>query len=578
MTATMPGTRRAVDGLDVALAHARRGRAVFPWKVIRGQKMPLIAGGHLSASTDEAAIIGWWKRWPDARAGWALPVGLVVADLDDPAAFAATGLELPDAPEQRGTLKRPDGLHRLYSCPDGRQSQGELPGLDTRAGGSGWVALYSLDAFAGEPPPAPAWFPRARPSAATNGHVDVLTVDGPHTARAAIADGRLWLPKGSRDGGLASIAGTLLDAGATAEATTIALQLIDAAGAIEQPPGDELRDFDRIAHSMARTHRRNHPEAPAGTVGTLTALDLPHGLPPAQLADPFLTSEGATVIYGKGGTGKGLLACWLIARLVEAGHVPMIVDYEGHPREWGSRLRGLGLDDDALGRVAYRAPYGQDWTAPTGALSKVADQLRAEADRLGATVIVVDSYSVATSNGDTMGGEQAAREFFTGLTLVGRPSLVIAHTRGDAGRFPDRPFGSVFVRNLARELWAVERIGAEPETDPDAIRHGPAVVALELHNTKANGRPMAPAQFVGFSFFADGSIEVDNMRPDGRAVANMVADVLADGPMTVAAIGRAIQEDTGERVTEDVLRVTLKRARDRFSEDRSARPRRWALR
>ncbi len=31
------------------------------------------------------------------------------------------------------------------------------------------------------------------------------------------------------------------------------------------------------------------------------------------------------------------------------------------------------------------------------------------------------------------------------------------------GKFPDKPFGSVFVHNLARETWAVERYEDENE-------------------------------------------------------------------------------------------------------------------
>lgn len=302
----------------------------------------------------------------------------------------------------------------------------------------------------------------------------------------------------------------------------------------------------------------DEPDAP--TIGNRTAADLRHGSPPAQLVAPFLTPEGATVIYARGGTGKGLTACWFVWQLVAAGHVAMIVDFEGHEREWGSRLRGLGLTDDELSRVHYRAPFGSDWTAPTGPLSKVAPLIREDAERLGVTYLVVDSYSVGTSNGDTMGGEAGAREYFSGLSIIGLPSLTIAHVRGDSGRFPDRPFGSVFVHNLSRETWAVERIGDdEPETEPDLIRVGPHVVALELRNKKANGRPAAAAQFVTFSFFGDGTITAVSDRPSGRSVADLAADALADGPLTLPKLAAAIREDTGEVVSEDVLRRTLNR-------------------
>jgi len=315
------------------------------------------------------------------------------------------------------------------------------------------------------------------------------------------------------------------------------------------------------------------------SIGTRTALDLLHGTPPPQLAPPFLTPEGATIMYARGGTGKGMTACWLIGQLVVAGHVVMVLDYEGHEREWGSRLRGLGLPDDDLARIHYRAPFGPDWTAPKGALSTVAVAVRDDAARLEVTYLVVDSYTVATNKGDTMGGEAAAQEYFTGLTTIGLPSLTIAHVRGDSSKFPDRPFGSVFVHNLARETWAVERIGEDAnETNPDMAGYGPRVLSLELRNRKANGRPQAPAQFVAFEFYADGTIQATTESPSGRSVADLAADALADGPMTADQILKAIKEDTGQAIVQDTLRKTLSRNPQRFVQATAGRPRTWSVR
>jgi hypothetical protein len=137
----------------------------------------------------------------------------------------------------------------------------------------------------------------------------------------------------------------------------------------------------------------------------------------------------------------------------------------------------------------------------------------------------------------------------------------------------------VFVHNLARETWAVETV-QKPDTepfDPTAGRVGPAVVALELRNKKANGRPKSPAQFLTFSFFGDGRIEVDDTQPSGRSVADVAADVLADGPLTLAGIAAAIKEDTSEEVAARTIRTSLKRHPQRFEES-SGRPRRWSLR
>jgi len=339
-----------------------------------------------------------------------------------------------------------------------------------------------------------------------------------------------------------------------------------------------------ITSAEIEAFRRDHygeryrpPTAP--TIGTRTACDLRFGLPPEQLVRMFLTPEGPTVLYARGGTGKGLIACWLVLHLVRAGHVAMVLDYEGHEREWGSRLRGLELTEDELARVHYRAPFGSDWTAETGPLSKVAALVREDAVRLGVTYIVVDSYTVATSNGDTMGGEAAAREYFSALSIIGLPSLTIAHVRGDSPRFPDRPFGSVFVHNLARETWAVERLADdEPVVDPDLLEHGPAVVRLELRNRKANGRAAAPAQFVTFEFYANGSIVVTEDPPKGRRVWELADAVLVDGSMTAKQIAAAIAEDTGEKVGTDDIRRALERQPSRFTVNKSKRPHTWSRR
>jgi hypothetical protein len=334
-------------------------------------------------------------------------------------------------------------------------------------------------------------------------------------------------------------------------------------------------DPETILRMAASAGPVPEPE-PAPTIGTQTAADLRHGPPLPQLVAPFLTPEGPTVLYGRGGVGKGVTACWFASRLVTAGHVVMVLDFEGHEREWGSRLRGLGMTDDDLGQIHYRAPFGGQWTAPTGALSKVAALVREDCDRLGITYLMVDSYSVATSNGDTMGGENAAREYFTGLTVIGRPSLTIAHVKGDAGRFPERPFGSVFVHNLARETWPVEPVDGD-DADDDADPYAPHVVSLELHNHKANGRDKARAQYLTFSFFGDGSIEASTDRL-GRTVADKVAAVLAEGSKTPAKIRAAVKEDTGEDVPENTIRATLRRHRTRFVETSSDRPKEWGLR
>lgn len=315
------------------------------------------------------------------------------------------------------------------------------------------------------------------------------------------------------------------------------------------------------------------PVAP--TIGTMTGLDLDHSPPPPQLAEPFIAPRGVTVLYGKGGVGKGITAAYLIRRLVRDGHVVMILDYEGHPEEWGSRLRGLGLADDELRHVHYREPYGPEWTAQKGPLRDVAHLVRDDAATLGVTVLLVDSYTTATSTGDTMGGQAAAQEFFAGTAMVGLPVLVLAHVRGEAQRFPERPFGSVFVHNLARVTWAVESL--DPDDHDPENPFAPQLVRLELRNMKRNRGGKHPPVLLTFAFNADGSILVTDETAGRRRLGDVIAGIL-DGPMTVPQIITAIHEDTDEKHPRAAIRSALLRDPRRFVVDTAKRPHRWSLR
>jgi hypothetical protein len=106
------------------------------------------------ATTDPGQIEAWRRRWPGCAWGWKLPVGSVVVDVDDQAAFDATGLLLPHTAWQ-GTVS--GGTHWLYEGLDVRQTVKVVPGIDTRVGGKGWVGLYADDAFAGPVALAPEW-------------------------------------------------------------------------------------------------------------------------------------------------------------------------------------------------------------------------------------------------------------------------------------------------------------------------------------------------------------------------------------------------------------------------------------
>jgi hypothetical protein len=282
-----------------------------------------------------------------------------------------------------------------------------------------------------------------------------------------------------------------------------------------------------------------------------------------------------TVIYGLGGTGKGYISLYLTLQLARSGKRVTVIDFEGHPGEWGRRAHAMGFTKAERKMVNYRSPFGDDWTAKRGSLKDVAAILRQDLDDHGGDYLVIDSYTTASSTGDSMGGAAAAQEFFNAVARLGRPALVIAHVAGGGDKFPEKPFGSVFVHNLARETWAVAQLG-----DSDAEPDDSGTMAIELRNKKANGRPKVGPQFLTFTFDLMGQVRVDSKRPGGAIeTADLIADVLARSlkPLTTKEIAAAIKADTDVTVPAKRLREALARHTGRFERTGDV-PYRFAIR
>ena len=126
-----------------ALNYAQSGWRVFPLS-IRGKK-PLTRHGVKDASTQTSVVDGWWRRWPEANIGLAVPEGYLVMDLDSPQALSqlrAAGHCLPST--ACATTSR--GKHLWYAAPrrSVRNRVGLFPGVDIRALGGYVVAPPSI--------------------------------------------------------------------------------------------------------------------------------------------------------------------------------------------------------------------------------------------------------------------------------------------------------------------------------------------------------------------------------------------------------------------------------------------------
>lgn len=296
---------------------------------------------------------------------------------------------------------------------------------------------------------------------------------------------------------------------------------------------------------------------------TYTLDDLPNDGAPEPLLPPFLAPEGATVLYGKGGRLKGYTALHWTRELLQLPNIDriLILDFENHPYEWGGRAHALGFTESERRRVDYITPYGDYWPFEKhqrGPLSKIVRPLH-EFMVPGHDFIVVDSYTTATSEGDTMGGAPAAQEFFNAFHSLGRPGLVLAHVAGGQGRFPDRPFGSVFVHNLARETWAVEKSDEKEDEAYDPIEERGFEV-IELRQKKSNGS--ATQRPVSYRFdFSEGEIKVTNVSPKTPVLAETFRAILmsANEALSVKEIAAAYKSREARSISEDTILKTLKR-------------------
>ena len=128
--------------LQQALRYAEQGWPVFPvWP--RG-KNPLTPHGVKDATTDQATVEHWWRRWPKANIGLPVPVGYLVLDVDSEEALQSLkhqGLEIPST----STARTSRGWHFWYSVSRPvKNGVDVLPNIDIRASGGYVIAPPSV--------------------------------------------------------------------------------------------------------------------------------------------------------------------------------------------------------------------------------------------------------------------------------------------------------------------------------------------------------------------------------------------------------------------------------------------------
>lgn len=463
--------------LEGALAHAARGRPIFP---CGADKRPLTAHGFKDATTDPEQIQEWWGRWPTALIG--MPTGapsrVFVLDVDvDPASGKDGETSLLSLMNDRGPL--PDtvesltprgGRHLFFRHPGGTVpcSASKIgPDLDIRGDG-GYVVLPPSRLPDGR---AYHWEGSSDPDEGSRVAAPpdwlVALVTGPSKTGEAPAsprgtDGAI-VPEGGRNATLASLAGTMRRRGMTGPAILAALLAENEARCRPPLHQDEVA---KIAASVERYAPARgeasltppHPEAgdPGPTGETyhghstedlrrkaaepkmpriITAADLGAMVfAEPRWAVPDLLPEGLGILAGRPKMGKSWLALAVGAAVASGGHAlgkirvsagdVLYLALEDRERRLKSRLDIL-LDDAAF---PERLHFATTW--PRGDAGASGIRLWLD-DHRDARLIVVDTLArfrePDKGKGSAYAGDYDALSGLQSLAIERRVCILLIH-------------------------------------------------------------------------------------------------------------------------------------------------------
>ncbi len=305
----------------------------------------------------------------------------------------------------------------------------------------------------------------------------------------------------------------------------------------------------------------------AAVLGVRRLVDI-NPKPREPLALDMLDMEGHTILYGDGGSGKGVIAADLAGRL---GKRVLILDYEDHPGEWARRVRALGGDMDLIHHVS---PLTVSWHGQRGPIWAQKEDIWELCGTFDIEYLVIDSIVPACGAGDSLKPEAPA-QYMDALQFIGRPALSLATHEGERGPLP---VGSVFWHHLARTTWSVTKLGGEGHRI--LLRH------RKHNNHESMGKSLLTVDWLDNL--------PRNVHREGytESLSRQIADLLAcpeatpkDGPhgLTAARLADLLNEDLDDdepRVKVDSVRHALRRGlnatRKAFTVSGTGKDARWS--
>ena len=246
----------------------------------------------------------------------------------------------------------------------------------------------------------------------------------------------------------------------------------------------------------------------AGADDLVDADTISYTEPTPPLIEPLVDST-IQVWAGHGGSLKSVVAIMAAHQIVTnipiigfSKHRPrnaLVLDYEEVEEDvFGYRYRmikQLYPRPENAGKLYYR-----NETIP---ITETADSLRRICDRYDIGFVVIDPFIYA--RGGAAESSQDTQAAMSAIRSLRRPCLIIDHLKQDDGKGhgQDRPFGSVFTRNLARSVWTVKK--AEVGN------------LVEFTDRKANHRKQGGAVEIDVRWDGAG-IGTNSVKRDGRSI------------------------------------------------------------
>jgi hypothetical protein len=473
--------------LRAALFYAQR----LHWPVLPAKpraKQPLTQHGSLDATTDEAQIRAWWKKWPTANVALRTGVFFWVLDVDPAHGGDQSLMRLVAAHGAlRDTLMQKTGgggSQRFYLQPEQAVIVGkaplydDYPGIDAR-GENNYVVVepsihpsgnrYTWDTVRQsilEEPPQPAdpwlieWVTQAANGAAPNGGRRQF-----HLPEK--------IPYGEQHKYLVSLAGKMRAAWMGYQEIVEALWEVNQKRCEKPGPREHIEQYARSVCNY--TPGPAHQPAPVIDVPAVLAppvrehavasydADCPE---PTPLIEPILY-PGLTILGGRPKMGKSWFALQLAIALVNqlkvGGYlaVPkkyrcLYVSLEDRKPQLKKRLRHLVPDASYLHGLDLQYEL-----APL--LAGGAEQLDQSLTREPVDLLIVDSLLAAAQqagrkNMDLMQNDYNLVRALRELAVKHSIALVlIAHTRKASGDFLDLIQGTSGTTAAADAVWVLQR-------------------------------------------------------------------------------------------------------------------------